>query len=128
MTITTQVATKSVRQTKGGQAKQKLDLLTKVIMFITISLLLLMIILPLANILVRSSETTGVEVFKRLLSDPVTQKIFQNTVVIGLSVGAVGTLIGFLLAYAQTRLQFRGKKLLHIICLVPLISPPFAWE
>ena len=132
MDINTQVATKlvpqaKVRQSKGGQAKQKLDLLTKVIMFITISLLLLMIILPLANILVRSSETTGVEVFKRLLSDPVTQKIFQNTVVIGLSVGALGTLIGFLLAYAQTRLQFRGKKLLHIICLVPLISPPFAF-
>ena len=86
-----------------------------------------MIILPLTNILLRSSEETGVAVFKNLISDPVTRKIFQNTVIMGLSVGALGTLIGFFLAYAQTRLQFRGKKLLHVISLVPLISPPFAF-
>lgn len=125
--ITAQIATKPVRQSKGGQAKQKLDVLTKVIMFVTITLLLLMIILPLANILVRSTESTGLEVFKNLLNNQVTRKIFLNTVVMGLSVGAFGTLIGFFLAYAQTRLQFRGKKILHVISLVPLISPPFAF-
>jgi iron(III) transport system permease protein len=31
------------------------------------------------------------------------------------------------LAYAQVKLNFRGKKLLHVIALVPLITPPFAF-
>src|SRR5690606_40596661 len=35
-------------------------------------------------------------------------------------------LIGFCFAYAQARLQFRGKRLLHLIALLPIVSPPFA--
>jgi len=42
-------------------------------------------------------------------------------------VASLGTLIGFFLAYAQMKLNFRGKKILHVIALVPLITPPFAF-
>ena len=31
------------------------------------------------------------------------------------------------MAYTQARVEFRGKKILHIINLVPIISPPFAF-
>jgi iron(III) transport system permease protein len=31
------------------------------------------------------------------------------------------------MAYTQARVEFRGKKILHIINLIPIISPPFAF-
>jgi len=31
-----------------------------------------------------------------------------------------------MLAYVQARVAFRGKRLFHLVCLVPIVSPPFA--
>ena len=82
---------------------------------------------PLLNILTRASEGTGREVFANILESAVTRKIIMNTIVLGTVVATIGTIIGFFLAYAQVKLNFRGKKLLHVIALVPLITPPFAF-
>lgn len=51
---------------------------------------------------------------------------FTNTIFLGVLVGLAGTFIGFISAYAQVFIQFRGKRLLHWITLLPSISPPFA--
>jgi len=53
-------------------------------------------------------------------------EILRNTLVLGLLVGVGGTTLGFLFAFVQTRLDVPGKKILHIIAMVPVISPPFA--
>src|SRR5687768_7133285 len=52
--------------------------------------------------------------------------ILRNTLVLGLLVGACGTAIGFLFAFVQTRLDVPFKRILHVIALVPIVSPPFA--
>ena len=39
-------------------------------------------------------------------------------------VGLCGTAIGFLFAFVQTRLDVPFKRVLHIIALVPIVSPP----
>jgi iron(III) transport system permease protein len=86
-----------------------------------------MVVFPLLNILTRAFDETGQEVFSNILTSEVVRKIIRNTILLGVIVASLGTLIGFFLAYAQVKLNFRGKKILHIICLVPLITPPFAF-
>jgi iron(III) transport system permease protein len=105
----------------------KLDVGTKTTLILAVFLLLLMVVFPLLNILTRAFDETGREVFSNILTSEVVRKIIRNTVLLGVIVASLGTLIGFFLAYAQVKLNFRGKKVLHIICLVPLITPPFAF-
>ena len=107
--------------------KIKLDIGTKTALIISVALLLLMVVFPLLNILTRASEGTGREVFANIFESAVTRKIIMNTIILGTVVATIGTIIGFFLAYAQVKLNFRGKKLLHVIALVPLITPPFAF-
>jgi iron(III) transport system permease protein len=105
----------------------KFDIFTKLALVAVSAIIILLIAIPVLSILFESTRPSGMEVLKNSLSNPVSRKILQNTVVLGLSVGLFGTIIGFILAYLQVRVNFRGKKVLHIISLVPLVSPPFAF-
>ncbi|UBU11505.1 ABC transporter permease [Nonomuraea gerenzanensis] len=64
--------------------------------------------------------------YARFFTSPVDLRILGNTLVLGLLVGLAGTAIGFLFAFVQTRLDVPGKRVLHVIALVPVVSPPFA--
>lgn len=63
----------------------------------------------------------------RILKNPVQRGIIQNTVVMGLLAGVLGTLLGFAFALATARAA-RGplRTVLHYAALLPLIAPPFA--
>ncbi|HTN58672.1 MAG TPA: iron ABC transporter permease [Protaetiibacter sp.] len=102
-----------------------LDFATRIAVVLVVLTLAVLIMLPLVNILSTAVSEDGLAVFSSMLSS-VNLQVLQNTVVLGLAVGAIGTAIGFLLAYVQVRLEFRGKKLLHLLALLPIVSPPFA--
>jgi len=125
--VSTAVLDKEKAVTLKKPRKIKLDIGTKTALIISVALLLLMVVFPLLNILTRASEGTGREVFANIFESAVTRKIILNTIILGTVVATIGTIIGFFLAYAQVKLNFRGKKLLHVIALVPLITPPFAF-
>jgi len=108
---------------RGG----KYDIFTKIALVFVLLIVGFLIVLPLLNILIYSSQPSGSAIVKGSFSDVVTRSIIWNTVKLGLSVAALGTLLGFIMAYTQARVEFRGKKILHIINLVPIISPPFAF-
>lgn len=110
---------------KSGKFK-RLDTVTKIVIVLVVAILLLLIGYPLLRILTQSFSPDGREMLGEIFTSSVNRKVLWNTVVLGVLVGAVGTAIGFVLAYAQARLQFRGKKLLHLISLLPIVSPPFA--
>ena len=61
-----------------------------------------------------------------VITSVVNRQIVLNTFVLGILVGLIGTLLGFLLAYVQVKVAFKGKKVFHILCLLPVVSPPFA--
>lgn len=105
----------------------KFDIFTKIAIVAVVAIITLLIVVPVLSILFESTKESGTNVFKSVLSNPVIRGTIKNTVWLGISVGFFGTLIGFILAYIQVRVQFRGKKLLHILTLVPLVSPPFAF-
>ncbi|MBL8156478.1 MAG: iron ABC transporter permease [Anaerolineae bacterium] len=68
----------------------------------------------------------GLGKFERYITDPVYLNIIRNTIVMGLAVALIGTLLGFLFAYVQVKVKVPFKGFMHIIALIPIISPPFA--
>ncbi|MGA1689990.1 MAG: ABC transporter permease, partial [Candidatus Nanopelagicaceae bacterium] len=105
----------------------KYDIFTKIALVLVVAIIFFLIVLPLINILIFSTQPTGSVIVRNALSDEVTRQILWNTMKMGLSVAFLGTLLGFLMAYTQARVDFKGKKILHIINLIPIISPPFAF-
>jgi len=81
---------------------------------------------PVLNLLSAAFAPDGLEVLRRIVTEPTNHRIVLNTLVLGLIVGVVGTLIGFLFAFAQVRVAFRGKRALHLLAMVPIVAPPFA--
>ncbi len=57
---------------------------------------------------------------------PLARKIFSDTLAMGLYTATGGTLLGFIFAYTIVRCRVPGKKFIHILALVPTVSPPFA--
>lgn len=105
----------------------KYDIFTKIALVLVVLIIGFLILLPLLNILVYSTQPSGSAIITNSFSDIVTRDIIWNTIKLGLSVATLGTLLGFIMAYTQARVEFRGKKVLHIINLIPIISPPFAF-
>ncbi|MEV1132358.1 iron ABC transporter permease [Agromyces sp. NPDC049794] len=102
------------------------DTATRVVAVAVVAILAVLIVIPVLTILSTSASREGLAVFASIFSSPVNRQIILNTVVLGTIVGVLGTAIGFLLAYVQVRMEFRGKRLLHLIALLPIVSPPFA--
>ncbi|MGB3731491.1 ABC transporter permease [Microbacterium sp.] len=99
-----------------------------VVLLVTIvSLVLVMIVgYPLITLLGAAGSDKGLAVLGAVFTNPTNQRIVWNTLILGLCVGVLGTLVGFLFAFAQVRLQFRGKRVLNLFALIPIVAPPFA--
>ncbi|WP_204030073.1 ABC transporter permease [Sinosporangium siamense] len=81
---------------------------------------------PLINVLAEALSPSALPRYAEFVTSPVDLAILRNTIVLGLLVGTCGTAIGLLFAFVQTRLAVPGKRVLHLIALLPMISPPFA--
>lgn len=110
----------------SNRKNAKFDIFTKIALIFVTAIIILLVLLPLANIFKFAMDPGGRVVFTDLPKSLVDQEIVKNTLKLGLTVGTLGTLLGFFLAYTQTRIEFKGKRILHVINLIPIISPPFA--
>lgn len=118
---TAPTATKAPRRTTVRQ-----DPVTIILITIVALILLLLVGLPLIRVLLSAFSERGLEVLSKMFTSHVNRQILLNTVILGLVVSAAGTALGFLFAFAQARMQFRGKKIAHLLALLPIVSPPFA--
>lgn len=84
------------------------------------------IIYPIYSVVQETYSDEGQQLFERYLEADTYRVIFQNTIKMGILVGLLGTGIGFFLAYVQVKVQVPFKRFMHIITLMPVISPPFA--
>jgi len=50
---------------------------------------------------------------------------FLNTIVLGAVSATIATSAGFILAFSTTRTTMPGKRIVHAVALLPIISPPF---
>lgn len=95
-----------------------------IVLGIVIVAMLLVVGLPLAKLIAAGASPDGIAAAADSFTGP--SGALQNSLLLGAIVGVVGTFIGFILAFAQVFLDFRGKRFLHLMSLLPLISPPFA--
>lgn len=117
---------KDIRREIRARRRRGVDVPTTVITLIVVLILLLLTIYPLAQIFRQAFSQDGWAVLVSMVSDPYPRTIIINTLVLGVVVGLGGTIIGFILAFAHERLDFKGKRLLNILALIPVVSPPFA--
>lgn len=97
------------------------------IIFVILSLAIF-IIYPLVAILKVSFINNGsfsLEAYFTTIKNSEFQKTLKNTLLLGATVGALSTLIGFIFAYADSYIRSHFKKLFKIVSILPIISPPF---
>ena len=95
-------------------------------LLISIGFLGLFVIYPLVKILSVSVSSEAAAVYQRLLAARGTWRVILNTLWMGLGVASVGTLLGFLFAFVQVKLDVPFKRFFNLVGILPIISPPFA--
>lgn len=84
------------------------------------------IIFPIIKMLGVSFTLESFSYYVQYFTSPVYLRIMKNTIQLGFVVGLLGTCLGFLFAFVQVRLDVPCKRFMHLMALVPIISPPFA--
>lgn len=82
--------------------------------------------LPLAGVFRYALSIEGWSVVTSFFTTRTNQRLLGNTLALGTSVAAVTTVLAFVLAFAQARMQFLGRRVIHVLTLLPIVSPPFA--
>lgn len=54
------------------------------------------------------------------------RSVFWDTIKMGLMSATGGSIVGFIFAYATVRCNVFGKRIVHLLALIPTVSPPFA--
>lgn len=91
------------------------------------SFVLIAIVWPVGKVIGEALSAEAIPVFDRYITS-VQNQILLNTVVLGVTVATVGTLVAFVFAYVQVRVPAPRpiKLLIHVMALLPIVSPPFA--
>lgn len=86
------------------------------------------VIFPLIKVFIASLQQRGdwtLDNYAILFQRKLYQNALTNSLSVGALVGIIGVMIGYLAAFVLTRLDVPGKKLLHYLTILPIISPPF---
>lgn len=128
-------ATISLSQTGKGQG----DAFVVSTIGLIVALVAVFVFFPVVHILVRAFEVEGgyslTEFFPRFLSSeiwglgcligPQSCGVGVNSLFLGVMTGAGTTLMGLSFALIFTRTDFRAKKMLRVLTVLPIITPPF---
>src|SRR5712691_341678 len=95
--------------------------------------MLTFVVWPLGRVIVQGCFSAegqfSLEQFHRYVDPRYThyyRRIFYDTVRMGLLSASFGTTLGLLFAYTTVHCRVPGKSLVHLLALLPTISPPFA--
>ena len=67
----------------------------------------------------------SLEFFWLMFANPVHREAIFNSLLLGVTVTAVTTVVSLPLAYVMTRREFPGKAMFNGLLLVPMVMPPF---
>lgn len=91
-------------------------------MGITIAMLSLIILIPLASVLVYSFKLTPGEFWKLITKDNVVNA-FKTSILCSLTAAAVNSVFGIILAWVLVRYEFPGKRILDGLIELPFALP-----
>lgn len=103
-----------------------------VVLQLTIAGLVFFVLWPLAQVFVEGFRAAqgargfSLTQFERLLATPTVAQASLHTLIIGSVSATLATLIGSLVAYTLTLTDIGWKRLLRVLVVLPLVSPPFA--
>jgi iron(III) transport system permease protein len=123
--LNTRDLTSAPTDAPGGR-RRKRDLSLTVAIAICVLFVVVGAAFPTGKVLAAALSRQAWPMYTEFVRSPVDRQIFLNTIYLGLLVGALATAIGFLFAYVQTRLDVPFRRALHVMALVPMVSPPFA--
>jgi iron(III) transport system permease protein len=86
------------------------------------------IVYPLASVVLASLVADGAftpAVFAEVFASKYLMQALWNSVMMGGLTAAAGCLLGYLFAFALARTDIPFKKFLHLIAIIPVVSPPF---
>lgn len=120
----------SVQKESAGRMKRLLKQpgLSSVILIILVFLIVFSLY-PLFSVLkftfLDDAGKIDVSMFFDILKKPFFIQSFRNSIFLGITTALISSLIGYMFAFATTRTNMKGKKIFHLIALLPIISPPF---
>lgn len=91
-------------------------------------LLLVFIVWPLIRVVVVSATRDGfftLDAYRSQLQSWYVQRAVWNSLLVGVLTATVSVLVGFAYAYTLVRTAVPFKRLLHILAILPIVSPPF---
>ncbi len=88
------------------------------------------LIIPVGRMLIFSFQTTegtgfSLDNFVKFFSRPYYSTALKNSVVVVLSATILVTLIGVPLAYITTNFKIKGRRVVDILIIISMLSPPF---
>jgi len=86
------------------------------------------VVLPLAKVFLASFQSRGewtLDNYQLLVDRRLYRNALWNSLSVGAIVAVLSVMIGYLAAFVLTRLDVPGRKVLHLITILPIISPPF---
>jgi len=86
------------------------------------------VVYPLLQVLLASFQVRGdwtTANYELLSTRRLYRTALANSLQVATIVGIVGTLLGFVIAFTLTRTNVPFKRALHLLTLLPIISPPF---
>lgn len=99
---------------------------TRVLTGLAVLVLFALVGMPLVGVLRYAFAIEGFAVIESFFTWHVSQRLFYNTMLLGTSVAGLTTALALVMAYAQARMNFVGKTVMHVLALLPIVSPPFA--
>jgi iron(III) transport system permease protein len=106
-------------------ARDPLLLALVAVIFVAIALF---VVYPLAMVFIASFSDGGsftLSNYGLFLERRLYRNALANSLSVGALVGLLGVVIGYLCAFVLTRLDVPFKRTLHLLVLLPIISPPF---
>lgn len=105
------------------------DPLLLILVVIILAALVVFVVVPLVNVLVTSFRTPdglGLDNYALMGSRRLYRNALRNSLAVGSVVGVLGVMLGYVCAYVIERTSVPLKRVLHVLVMLPIISPPFA--
>ncbi len=107
-------------------ARDPLLALLVVLLFVSLGVF---VVFPLLSVLVKSFQSEqgafSLENYTRFLTFSYLRSSLWNSLTVGFCTAACSVLVGFAAAFTITRTSVPWKKALHLLFILPIISPPF---
>lgn len=105
------------------------DPLLLALIIIIFAALGIFVVYPLIKVLISSFQTRSGEFtlanYELFATRRLYQSALRNSLTVGATVAVISVVLGYILAFVTTRLRTPGRGFLHMVTMLPIISPPF---